>query len=108
MSMNAEFLEAQEEKARREAEDEAMGRGTSSTTRKKRKANTGVAGSAAEATLQALQVRLPAISAAVDARLLALLGLPRQHLWYMSCASLRLSAVLLLLAFLVCRDSISL
>ena len=59
MSMNAEFLEAQEEKARREAEDEAMGRGTSSTTRKKRKANTGVAGSAAEATLQALQVPLP-------------------------------------------------
>jgi len=68
MSMNAEFLEAQEEKARREAEDEAMGRGTSSTTRKKRKANTGVAGSAAEATLQALQVRLPAISESLCCR----------------------------------------
>ena len=79
MSMNAEFLEAQEEKARREAEDEAMGRGTSSTTRKKRKANTGVAGSAAEATLQALQVRLPAISSAVDAQP-ALVGLTRQYL----------------------------
>ena len=84
MSMNAEFLEAQEEKARREAEDEAMGRGTSSTTRKKRKANTGVAGSAAEATLQALQVRSPSISESLCCRS-PLWSAAAAPLWY--CAA---------------------
>lgn len=46
MSMNAEFLEAQEEKAKREKEDELLGRGPSTATRKKRKNAAGDAGSA--------------------------------------------------------------